>query len=124
MRSAASLLLGEHDFSAFRAAGCQSSSAAREVRLLTVERRGHWVSVTVTANAFLQHMVRNIVGVLAEIGSGERDPGWAREVLEGRDRTAGGVAAPAHGLTLVRVQYPEDYGIPDARVPDLLPGLD
>jgi tRNA pseudouridine38-40 synthase len=66
----------------------------------------------VTANAFLQHMVRNIAGTLVAVGSGEEDIAWPATVLEGRDRTRGGVAAPPHGLTLVRVQYPADLGIP------------
>ncbi len=114
MAEAGRLLLGEHDFSAFRAAGCQAANAVRELRELTVTRRGDWLGITVTANAFLQHMVRNITGVLVTVGSGERAPAWASEVLESRDRTAGGVAAPAHGLTLVSVEYPAKYGIPVA----------
>ena len=67
----------------------------------------------VTANAFLQHMVRNITGTLVEIGCGDRDEQWTGELLDGQDRTAGGVAAPAHGLTLVRVVYPASFDIPD-----------
>lgn len=99
MQDAGARLLGEHDFSAFRAAGCQASTARRDLQCLQVSRRGDWIGITVTANAFLQHMVRNIVGMLVAVGRGDRSPGWARELLDGRDRTAGGVAAPAHGLT-------------------------
>ena len=108
MHEAAQALTGEHDFSAFRAAGCQASSPNRELQSIAVTRDGDWVTLEVTANAFLQHMVRNITGTLAEIGTGERQLGWAAEVLESRDRKAGGVAAPPHGLTLVRVSYPDN----------------
>ena len=123
MQAAASRLLGEHDFSAFRAAGCQASTAMRELTQLDVERHGDWIAITVKANAFLQHMVRNITGLLVAVGSGEQDAGWASEVLDGRDRRAGHVAAPAHGLTLVAVDYPDALQIPAADVPALLPGV-
>ena len=112
MRAASADLLGEHDFSAFRAAGCQASTPNRHLRALDIERHDEWLTVTVTANAFLQHMVRNMVGVLAAIGTGEQPPGWAKAVLESRDRSQGGVAAPAHGLTLIGVDYPDRYGLP------------
>ncbi len=112
MHEAAQRLVGWHDFSAFRAAGCQATSVEREIRRIAVTRHGDWVTLEVTANAFLQHMVRNIAGTLAEIGLGERPVEWAAEVLAGRDRTAGGVAAPPHGLTLVAVEYPARFDIP------------
>jgi len=112
MHTAAQALLGEHDFSAFRAAGCQSSTAIREISSISVGRSGHWVTLEVTANAFLQHMVRNITGTLAAVGQGEAPVSWVRDVLESRDRTAGGVAAPPQGLTLVAVEYPAALGIP------------
>lgn len=108
MHEAAQALLGEHDFSAFRAAGCQASRPFREITQISVTRDGDWVTLEVTANAFLQHMVRNITGTLAAIGRGDEEPGWIFEVLESRDRTRGGIAAPPHGLTLVSVTYPED----------------
>jgi len=114
MNEAAGHLLGEHDFSAFRAAGCQASTATREVTELTVSRKNCWILVSVTANAFLQHMVRNITGTLAAVGRGEQSPGWVKEVLDTRQRTAAGVAAPAHGLTFVHVSYPGDAGLPPA----------
>ncbi|MDH5311394.1 MAG: tRNA pseudouridine(38-40) synthase TruA [Gammaproteobacteria bacterium] len=123
MQAAADLLLGERDFSAFRAAGCQARTATRELRRLDVRRNGDWLALTVTANAFLQHMVRNLAGTLVAVGSGEREPDWARFVLESGDRTLAGVAAPAHGLTLVRVDYPGELGLPSPDVPDLLPGM-
>ena len=114
MHAAAQALLGEHDFSAFRAAGCQASSAMRDVTKISVTRSGNWVTLDVTANAFLMHMVRNITGTLAVIGRGEAPVEWLAEVLESRDRTAAGVAAPPHGLTLVDVAYPASFGIPPA----------
>jgi tRNA pseudouridine38-40 synthase len=115
MRSAASYLVGEHDFSAFRAAGCQASTPRRDLRVIDIERQGEWLTVTITANAFLQRMVRNIVGVLVMIGAGEQAPEWAGEVLASRDRTKGGVAAPAHGLTLIDVTYPDRFALPTHR---------
>lgn len=112
MRVASGYLLGEHDFSAFRGAGCQARSAVRRVHALEVVRRGPLVMIDVSANAFLLHMVRNIAGVLVAIGSDRAPPGWAREVLEARDRTRGGVTAPAAGLYLVQADYPEHFEIP------------
>ena len=114
MHEAAQQIVGEHDFSAFRAAGCQAKTAMREVTSISVERDGDWVTVYVSANAFLMHMVRNITGTLAAIGQGEQPPGWILEVLENRDRTLGGITAPPHGLTLISVDYPEEFGIPAA----------
>ena len=114
MHEAAQQLLGEHDFSAFRAAGCQAKTAMRELTSISVERDGDWIVVNVSANAFLMHMVRNITGTLATIGQGEQPPAWILEVLESRDRTLGGVTAPPHGLTLVAVDYPQEFGIPAA----------
>ena len=112
MQAAGEALIGEHDFSAFRAAGCQSTTAVREVTRLTVDRRGHWVILDITANAFLQHMVRNITGTLVAIGRGEASPERTAEILAGRDRRAAGVAAPPHGLTLMRVDYAPACGVP------------
>lgn len=108
MHRAAQDLLGEHDFSAFRAAGCQASTPNREIKSIRVGRDGDWLTLDVTANAFLQHMVRNITGTLAAIGAGEQPIGWAKQVLLSRDRKQAGVAAPPQGLTLVHVDYPPD----------------
>ena len=113
MHEAALRLVGQHDFSAFRAAGCQAASALREILSISVVRDRDWILLEVSANAFLQHMVRNITGMLAEIGLGERAVDWASEVLESGDRSRGGVAAPPHGLTLVAVEYPRHFNIPD-----------
>jgi tRNA pseudouridine38-40 synthase len=118
MAAAALALIGEHDFSAFRAAECQSRSPVRRVEAIEVRRLGAYVTIEIRANAFLHHMVRNIAGVLIRIGSGEAAVGWAREVLEGRDRRLGGVTAPPAGLYLLGVSYPAEFGLPEARVAD------
>jgi tRNA pseudouridine38-40 synthase len=81
-----------------------------------MERHGALVIIDVRANAFLHHMVRNIAGVLIRVGIGEAEPDWARQVLEGRDRTLGGVTAPPSGLYLLKVSYPPEYGLPAAAV--------
>jgi tRNA pseudouridine38-40 synthase len=113
MAQAARTLIGEHDFSAFRAAECQSRTPIRRVEALTVEREGDWVVIAVTANAFLHHMVRNIAGLLIEIGKGEEEPSWAREILESRDRRRSAATAPACGLYFWSVRYPERFALPD-----------
>jgi len=115
MAEAAGHLVGEHDFSAFRAAGCQSRSPVRNLTAISVARRGEWLAIDVSANAFLQHMVRNIAGLLITIGRGEQAPDWAAEILAGRDRSAAAFAAPAAGLTLIAVDYPAEFGLPDGR---------
>jgi len=112
MQRAADHLLGKHDFSAFRAAGCRASTPIREISNIRINRDGDWIAIDVTANAFLQHMVRNIAGLLATIGQGEADSAWAKEVLESCDRKKGGVAAPAHGLTLMKIVYPDKFDLP------------
>ena len=114
MHEAAQQLVGEHDFSAYRAAGCRAKTAVREVSSVSVTRRDDWLTLDVSANAFLMHMVRNITGTLAAIGQGEQAVEWAGEVLKSRDRTLGGITAPAHGLTLVSVAYPAEYELPVA----------
>lgn len=111
MHKAGQLLLGEHDYSAFRAAGCQARTPWREVRKLQVHRTGDLVILDVEANAFLHHMVRNITGVLMAIGSGARPIEWASEVLESRDRREAGVNAPACGLYFMQALYPSEFEI-------------
>ena len=114
MQAAAQQLLGEHDFSAFRSAACQANTAVRDITAISVSRSGDWLTIDVKANAFLMNMVRNIVGSLAAVGLGEQGVEWISDVLESRDRKAGGITAPPHGLTLVGVDYPESFGIPAA----------
>ena len=112
MQEAAGHLLGEHDFTSFRAADCQAKSPVRELRALEVARHGELVHIRAYANAFLQHMVRNIAGVLMTIGAGEREPIWAKQVLDACDRAAGGITADPHGLYLREIEYPEPQKIP------------
>ena len=122
MHRAAQSLLGEQDFSAFRAAGCQSSTPMRCVHQTTVLRSGGFVVIDVTANAFLLHMMRNIAGALWRIGLGERPHGWIETLLIGRDRNLAAPTAPPGGLYLVDVRYP-DLMLPSGRPPPLLRAL-
>jgi len=112
MGEAAAMLQGEHDFSAFRAAECQAKSPIRRMERLTVVRQGDWLAIEATANAFLHHMVRNIAGLLIRIGKGDAQPSWAAEVLAGRDRRLSAATAPADGLYLWHVRYPDAFRIP------------
>jgi tRNA pseudouridine38-40 synthase len=112
MRTAATHLLGEHDFSSFRAAECQARTPMRNLHEIAVERSGPFITLTVRANAFLHHMVRNIAGVLIAIGAGERPTDWAAEVLAARDRTRGGVTAPPGGLYLAGIRYAASLQLP------------
>jgi tRNA pseudouridine38-40 synthase len=121
MQAAANHLLGHHDFSSFRAQGCQSKSPQRIMHFIQVRREGERVLIELSANAFLHHMVRNIAGVLMEIGTGKKEPDWARELLELRDRKQGGVTAPADGLYLGGVYYPEEFGLDKHPIFELLP---
>jgi len=112
MHQAGQALVGTHDFSSYRALGCQAKSPVRTVHSLDVVRYGELIELSVHANAFLHHMIRNIAGVLITIGRGEQPPVWATTVLEHRDRTRGGVTAPPDGLYFERVWYPEHYQLP------------
>ncbi len=112
MQAAAQALVGTHDFSSFRAAQCQAASPVRDVQLLTVEQRGQLVRVRIRANAFLHHMVRNIVGALAYVGVGRRPPGWIAEVLAARSRAAAAPTFAAAGLVLSLVQYDPALELP------------
>lgn len=114
MNQACQHLLGEHDFTSYRALACQARHALRTVEHLSVLRRGEYVYIDIRANAFLHHMVRNIAGVLISIGQGERAPGWAGELLAARDRSIGGVTAKAAGLYLLCAHYPQQYKLPGA----------
>jgi tRNA pseudouridine38-40 synthase len=113
MHRAAQALLGEHDFSAFRTAQCQAKHPIRELQAITVKRDGERVSIEVQANAFLHHMVRNIVGSLVPIGRGEKPEAWVAELLAGKDRTVAGPTAPAEGLVFLGPKYPGEWSLPD-----------
>lgn len=105
MREAIGCLSGEHDFSSFRAAGCEAAQPIRRVYRNSLERRGDSLIYTIEATAFLRHMVRNIVGTMVEVGRGARNAESVKKLLEARDRTKAGVTAPPHGLFLVKVNY-------------------
>lgn len=122
MHRAAQTLLGEHDFTTFRAAGCQSRSAHRCVHRIAVHRAEGFVVIDITANAFLLHMVRNIAGALAEVGAGRVEESWIAEILAARDRSRAGRTADPTGLYLVDVHYP-GYSLPAGRPPALLRSL-
>ncbi len=122
IREASKSLLGTHDFSAFRGADCQAKSPVKTLHQLEWERQGEWLLLNIGANGFLQHMVRNIVGVMMEIGAGRQPVEWAQQVLEGRSRAAGGPTAPPNGLYMNHVDYPEEYSLPrDNYWPEWLP---
>jgi tRNA pseudouridine38-40 synthase len=112
MQAAANHLLGEHDFTSFRALACQARHPVRTIYRLDVSRCGDFVYLDVMANAFLHHMVRCIAGALISVGRGAASADWVRLVLDARDRATGGVTAPATGLYLVAVHYPEQFAIP------------
>ncbi|KGM57188.1 tRNA pseudouridine synthase A [Lysobacter arseniciresistens ZS79] len=112
MHRAAQALVGEHDFSAFRTVHCQAPHARRDLQHIDVSRAGEVVTIEVQANAFLHHMVRNIVGSLLPVGRGERPEGWVGELLTGRDRTAAGPTAPSAGLVFLGPRYPAQWGLP------------
>jgi tRNA pseudouridine38-40 synthase len=112
MQTAAKHLLGQHDFSSYRTVHCQSKTPMRNIMRLDVSRHDDFVIIDIEANAFLHHMVRNIAGVLMTIGAGDAPVDWSRQVLEIRDRTKGGVTAPAAGLYFMSVVYPEQYELP------------
>jgi len=112
MHHAAQALVGEHDFSAFRAAGCQSHSPIRFLQSIGVMRRSDYLVIDVQANAFLHHMVRNIAGALMAVGCQGQAPDWIGQILTTKDRRQAGVTAPPDGLYLVDVGYPAEFGIP------------
>jgi len=112
MRAAASMLVGEHDFSAFRSSECQAKTPVRNVHQLEIEKRGDEIHFTIRANAFLHHMVRNIVGTLVYVGKGKHRPEWVREVLRSRERSKAAPTFGPEGLVLERIEYDMKWGIP------------
>lgn len=112
MDAAAKSLLGEHDFSSFRAVGCQARTPVRTIFEIAVVRRGHEIELQIEANAFVYHMVRNIAGTLIAIGAGEQPVEWAGQVLAARDRTVAGITAPAEGLYFMAPRYPDYPDLP------------
>jgi len=120
MREAAAQLIGEHDFSAFRAAECQAKSPVRTLHAIGIERSGERIEFVLRANAWLQHMVRNIVGTLVYVGKGKHSPQWARQLLESRDRTRAAPTFGPEGLYLEAVEYEARWNLPAAVAPSTL----
>jgi tRNA pseudouridine38-40 synthase len=112
MREAAAALCGEHDFSAFRSAECQAKSPVRTLHSLSIDRHGERIDFVLSANAFLHHMVRNLVGTLVYVGKGKHPPRWAKEVLQSRDRSLAAPTFAAEGLYLEKVEYDAHWGLP------------
>lgn len=111
MRSAMNLLVGKHDFSSFRSSQCQSKTPIRTIYSASINRHGSFMVLTITANAFLHHMIRNIVGSLIHIGRGNRDPIWIKELLLAKDRTKGFSTYSPNGLYLIDIEYPLNFCI-------------
>jgi len=121
MQAGAAHLIGEHDFSSFRAQGCQSNSPWRILHFIRVSRQEDRIFLDVCGNAFLHHMVRNIAGVLMEVGRGKREPEWVGDLLMARDRSQGAVTAPPEGLYLSGILYPAEFEMARHALFDLLP---
>ena len=112
MREAAGLLLGEHDFSAFRSSECQAKTPVRTLHSLQIERNGERIDFVLRANAFLHHMVRNIVGTLVYVGKGRHPPAWIGELLASRDRNRAAPTFGPEGLVLEKIEYEAKWGLP------------
>lgn len=122
MRQASACLVGEHDFSAFRSSECQAKTPVRDVKRVQIERSGERIDFAITANAFLHHMVRNIIGTLVYVGKGKHPPGWVREVLASRERARAAPTFGPEGLYLEAVDYTPRWGLPTGcRPPAALP---
>jgi tRNA pseudouridine38-40 synthase len=115
MQLGANYLLGEHDFTSFRALECQAKSPVRRIHSISLQRQGDMIILEFNANGFLHHMVRNIVGVLLMVGSGVKEVSWVQDVLLARNRSSGGMTAPAYGLYLTEVTYADKYELPAPR---------
>ena len=120
MSRAALSLVGKHDFTSYRAKSCQAKSPVRNVLNLGVTRNNEFITIVIEANAFLHHMVRNIAGVLMEIGMSKQEVGWELNVLNAKNRACGGITGAAGGLYLVGVNYPDKYQVPEVKsLPEL-----
>ncbi len=121
MIQASRVFIGEHDFTSFRAQACQSNSPCRRLYHIGIRREDERIVIDVVGNAFLYHMVRNIAGILIEIGAGKKPPGWTEQVLRAKDRKQAGVTAPPDGLYLAGIYYPENFRLPRHPMFDILP---
>lgn len=117
MQNALNYLVGEHDFTSFRAAECQAKTAVRRISHVEVQQINDYIIISITANAFLHHMVRNIVGTLVQIGKGKYAPQWMETVLKAKDRRQAGMTAPPNGLYLERVSYDDKFNLPSQNPP-------
>jgi tRNA pseudouridine38-40 synthase len=117
MQSAAQFLLGEHDFSAFRSSQCQAKTPVKNLVRLDIRQQGDTIIFDLTANAFLHHMVRNILGCLLYVGKGKYPPQWVREVLVGRDRKFAAPTFAPDGLYLRHITYDAKWGLPQGTMP-------
>ena len=115
MREAAALLIGQHDFSAFRSAECQAKSPVRTLSSIEIVRDGERIDFVFRANAFLHHMVRNLVGTLVYVGKGKQSPAWVGELLSARERRLAAATFAACGLYLEEVEYADSWGLPGRR---------
>jgi len=113
MRAAATYLVGEHDFSSFRSSQCQAASPVRTLHQLDIQAVGDFYAFTLSANAFLHHMVRNLIGALLYVGMGRQRPAWMRQLLLARDRRRAAPTWTAQGLYLVDVRYPCGFKLPE-----------
>lgn len=113
MQAAAAKLVGTHDFSSFRAVACQSNQPIRHVQHAQLIQQGQMIILDIQANGFLHHMVRNIIGVLTAIGTGEQPVEWVDYLLSIQDRKQAGVTAPPHGLYFIQAYYPPEFELPD-----------
>ncbi len=111
IQKGANYLIGEHDFTSFRAQGCQAKSPIKRIHSISIRRTSDKISVDIIASAFLHHMVRNIVGTLLPVGLNEKEPEWVQSVLQGKDRKKAGVTALPNGLYFKGVYYPKHFGL-------------
>ena len=112
MRAAAALFVGEHDFSAFRSSECQAKTPVRTIHSLTIDKRDDRIDFVIRANAFLHHMVRNIVGTLIYVGKGKHPPAWVSELLLSKNRNSAAPTFGPEGLYLEKVEYEPHWGLP------------
>jgi len=114
MNAAAALLIGQHDFTAFRAAECQAKSPVKDLQRLHIEQRGDYLMCDFRADGFLHHMVRNLMGSLIQVGAGAHPPAWIREILESRNRALAAPTFDAAGLYLTHIRYPAHFALPES----------
>jgi tRNA pseudouridine38-40 synthase len=112
LRAAAQYLIGEHDFTSFRASECQSKTPVKTIYAIDIISQEPWLYFRIRGNAFLHHMVRNLVGSFLLVGTGKRPPEWMGEVLAAKDRRAAAPTFMADGLYLAKIAYPDEFGIP------------